>query len=123
MVRWIQVVTVLAVIAITLVIISEYREHKQFKAWNGLGDALAQENRVEALEIAREASGGTNAEPWIAFDLTMALYQEGSAEDLQRAAQVAQATIQEYPDHPVSKLLAGLLPALKSYAPATTAGS
>jgi hypothetical protein len=113
---WIRTITAVAVIAIAVVIFFEYRESKQTEAWNRLGSALGQANPIEALEIAREASGGTDAEPWIAFDLTIALYEEGSPGDLQRAAQVAQAAIKDYPDHPVCKLLSEVLPALRSYA-------
>jgi len=119
--RWIRTITAVAVIAIALVIFFEYRESKQTDAWNRLGNALGQANPVEALEVAREASVGTEAEPWIALDLTLALYEEGTLDDLQRAAQVAQATVKTYPDHPVSKLLSDALPALMSYAAAAPA--
>ncbi|MDG2150446.1 MAG: hypothetical protein P8N09_13085 [Planctomycetota bacterium] len=114
--RWIRTITAVAVIAIAMVVFFEYRESKQTEAWNRLGSALGQANPVEALEIAREASVGTEAEPWIALDLTLALYEEGSLDDLQRAAQVAQSTVKGYPGHPASKLLSEVLPALKSYA-------
>jgi hypothetical protein len=116
--RWIQAATAAAVIAIVFVIFVEYQKSSEAAAWTRLGEARTQENLIDALESAREATTGTEAEPWIAFELTMALYEEGGAADLQRAAQVARATIGEYPGHAVTKLLEGLLPALDSYATA-----
>ena len=113
--RWIQTAAVVAVIAIAFVIFIEVRRSSEAAAWSRLGEARASADPVTALESAREATAGSPAEPWVGFDLTMALYEEGSAEDLKRAAQVAQATIDQDPDHPASKLLESILPALASY--------
>lgn len=120
--RWMQAAAAITVIAIAVVVFIEYREGNESAAWTRLGEARAQEDLVAALESAREAASGTSAEPWTAFDLTMALYEGGSAEEMERASQVARATIDKNANDAVSELLESIMPALESYS-AASAGS
>jgi len=112
---WIRLAILIAVVATAFVAVQEMRVRSTMAAWDHLAEARASESPVAALESAREASDGTAAEPWAAFDLTMALYREGGRAEIQRAAQVARATVEEYPDHAVAGLLEEVLPALESY--------
>jgi len=112
---WIRLAIIVAVAATIMVAIQEWRVSATMAAWDQLAAARVGESPVASLESAREAADGTDAEPWAAFDLTMALYREGTRADLQRAAQVARATVEEYPDHAASRLLQDVLPALESY--------
>ncbi len=113
--QWIRLAIVVAVAAVIIVAIQEMRAGSEMSAWDDLAEARVGEDSVAALESAREAADGTSAEPWAAFDLTMALYREGTPADLQRAAQVARAVVDEHPDHAVAGLLRDVLPALESY--------
>ena len=112
---WFKLALAATLAAIVIVFIRDSMSQGEADAWSRLAEARVQEDSVEALERVRESADGTASEPWVAFDLTMALYDKGGAQDLKRAAQVAQATLTEYPDHAVSTLLKDLLPALKSY--------
>jgi len=113
--RWIQAAVGLAVLAMIGVLISETRTAAVNDAWSALALARLDEDPIPALESAREAADGTSAEPWASFELAMMLYDDGGAEERQRAEQVAQATITEHPDHAVAPLLQKLLTALNTY--------
>ena len=113
--RWIQAAVGLAVLAIIFVLISETRAAGERDAWAAVALARFEEDPIPAMESAREAAAGTPAEPWASYELAMMLYDEGGASELQRAAQVAESTIAEHPNHAVTGLLQKLLGALKTY--------
>jgi len=112
---WIKVAGVLALVAIAAVVVIDQMQAADDKAWDYYAEARAGNFTPEALENAREASKGTDAEPWVNWRLAMALYATGSAEDLQRAQQVAESSIQAYPEHQTTAWLRDLVAALKTY--------
>lgn len=103
-----------ALLAVVAVIITTQMNQADEAGWAELA-AARQEGSVEALETARETARGTSAEAWINFHLAMALYSSGTSSDLQRAIQVANESISDYPDHAATGFLRDQLPALESY--------
>lgn len=103
----------LAVVGILFVVVREQMESSRNDAWAALAKARADGFSIEALESARDEVRGTEVEPWCGFYLASELYSAG--EDLARARQVAQETLDQHGDHATAPMLQDLLAALTSY--------
>lgn len=112
---WIKAAIAVAAVAIIVVVFTAQRAASREAAWSQLAAARAGNFSVEALEDAREAAKGTDAEPWIVYRLTYSLYLEGTPADLERARQVASAAVQDYPDHALTPMLQDMLEKIGSF--------
>jgi len=101
--------------AIVVLVIQAQMRAAESAQWDHLAKARAAGFTVEALEDARAEVEGSDVEPWCSFYLAMELYKDG--ENLDRARQVASASVEKYKDHATTPLLATLLEALKTFAP------
>ena len=110
------VLGVAAVISTGIVIVTDTRAAADESAWMALDIALRSEDRVVALEGARERAKGTSAEAWAACDLAFALYEVGGEANLRRAQQVAQQALASVGDPALAPMLKQLLAVLLTYA-------
>jgi len=99
--------------------------HQFFKtsadqSWETLGVALKSDT-VQAFEAAKDQATGGPAAPWIDYELAMRLYDLGGRENLERSKQVAQAAVDEHPEHVTAPWLRQLIAAIQSYESTATA--
>ena len=113
--RWLAIGGIIAVLATVVVVFQEMSASSEQEAWASLDATMASEEPIPALESAREVTRGTSAGPWASYQLAVALYEEGTVADIQRAEQVAQSSISENPGHATTELLQKLLDVLKTY--------
>jgi len=110
---WAKVGLGLCLAAILWVVVRSQIAASESADWTQISDARAAGFTIEALENARAEVEGTDVEPWCSFYLAMELYAQG--EDLDRAQQVATASVSKFADHATAPILAELLAALQSY--------
>ncbi len=103
------------VVAIVFLVIQAQMSAAETAQWDHLANARAAGFTVEALEDARAEVEGSDVEPWCSFYLAMELYKAG--ENLDRARQVASASVEKHKNHATTPMLAALLEALKTYSP------
>lgn len=104
---------ILGLAAIIAVVVKTQMSESQAAQWTHLANARATGFTIEALEDARAEVEGSDVEPWCSFYLAMELYTTGG--DLDRARQVASASVQKFQNHATTPILAELLEALQSY--------
>ncbi len=111
-----KVLIVAAVLAIIAVIYQSQQQADDQSGWSQYGVAEAQGFTVEALEAAQDQTHGTSAEPWIAYQLAVKLYESGGRANLDRSLQLAKETLRMFPDHPIAERLRNLIQMTDSYA-------
>ncbi|MEO8453102.1 MAG: hypothetical protein ABI647_25150 [Gemmatimonadota bacterium] len=107
---------VAAVIAIAIVVFRSQSQADEQSGWAQYGAAEAQGLTVESLESARDQTRGTTAEPWIAYQLAVKLYESGGPGNFDRSKQVAQEALSAFPEHPIAERLRHLIAVVGSYA-------
>lgn len=105
-----------AVIAIVIVIFQSQRQEDEQSGWIQYGTAEAQSLDVAALEAARDQTHGTSAEPWVAYQLALKLWEAGGRTNLDRSRQIAQEALDRFPDHPAAARFRRLVEVVESYA-------
>jgi len=111
-----KILLVAAVLAIVVVVFQSQRQDENQSGWAQYGAAVTQGLTLEALESARDQTRGTSAEPWVAYQLAVKLYESGSRANLDRSKQLTQDTLGQFPAHPSVPWLRRLLAVTDSYA-------
>ena len=104
---------VLAVIALVVIAMKSQGDEAAAEAWSAYGAAQREGFTIESLERAYSETSGTAAEPWVAFRLALALWEEGGDGNLARAEQVASEAASRFTGHPAHASLATLLDAIR----------
>lgn len=104
---------VLAVIAVVVITMKSQGEEAAAEAWSAYGRAHRDGFTIESLERAYAETSGSAAEPWVAFRLALALWEDGTPESLARAEQVASEATSRFGGHPAHASLTTLLDAIR----------
>ena len=112
LIRGILLATCVAIVGV--VVYQQFFQTSAEQSWETLGVALKSDS-VQALEAAKDQVGGGPAAPWIDYELAMRLYDLGGRENLERSKQVAQAAVEEHPDHVTAPWLRQLITAIQTY--------
>jgi predicted Zn-dependent protease len=111
-----QIIIGLAIVAVVGLVIHQQRKSSDDAGWTALAVAAGKGGDIEALREAALDAKDTSAEPWVAVQLSTALYDAGGAANVDQARVVARQALERFPGHPAASLLSSLLAALDSLA-------
>lgn len=111
-----QIIIALAVVAVAGLVIHQQRTSADDAGWTALAVAAGKGGDIDALREAAVDAQGTTAEPWVAVQLSTALYDAGGPANVDQARVVARQALERFPEHPAASLLSRLLAALDSLA-------
>jgi len=110
---WVRVAAAVLVLSAIFLFFDERSSNVENEAWAAVSSAREPEFTADSLEDVRQQVEGTSAEPWASFYLAMLLYEENT--DLDRARQIASASVASHPDHATAEMMSQLIDALDTY--------
>lgn len=103
-----------AVVAVLVLVFREQQQAADAAGWEAYGQAERAGDTIESLRDAAQTAKDTSAEPWLAMRLSLALYEEGGASNLDQARTIAQQALERHADHAVAAHLSKLVAAIDS---------